>query len=98
MKVFKLARLPIYMVAKESLRRHHVDILSVPHESANDILVDGYYFPEKLRIRINDWGSGNANEFIAREVGTKLILKDKISSLYLLLLTNRMSWDAIRPD
>ncbi|XP_023900190.2 cytochrome P450 CYP736A12 isoform X1 [Quercus suber] len=54
-----LAKLPyLDMVVKESLRLHPVGPLLVPHESMEDIEVNGYYVPKKSRIIINVWAIG----------------------------------------
>ena len=50
-----LAKLPyLDMVVKElSLRLHPVAPIPIPHESMEDIEVNGYYVPKKSRIIIN---------------------------------------------
>ncbi|XP_050256106.1 cytochrome P450 CYP736A12-like [Quercus robur] len=54
-----LAKLPyLDTVVKESLRLHPVGPLLVPHESMEDIEVNGYYVPKKSRIIINFWAIG----------------------------------------
>ncbi|KAE8703318.1 CYP736A12 protein [Hibiscus syriacus] len=59
------------MVVKESFRLHPVAPLLVPHESTEDITVNGYFIPKKSRILVNTWSMGrdpkvwsdNAGEF-----------------------------------
>ncbi|KAL8134969.1 cytochrome P450 CYP736A12-like [Apium graveolens] len=62
----------LHMVVKESMRLHPIIPLLIPHESMEDIVVDGYYIKKKSRIIINSWGLGhdpknwseNVEEFI----------------------------------
>lgn len=59
------------MVIKESFRLHPVAPLLVPHESTEDVTVNGYFIPKKSRLLVNTWSMGrnpkiwssNAEEF-----------------------------------
>lgn len=76
----------LHMVVKESMRLHPIIPLLIPHESMEDIVVDGYYIKKKSRIIINSWGLGrdpkiwseNVQEFFPeRFIGRDIDLRGK---------------------
>ncbi|XP_010537441.1 PREDICTED: cytochrome P450 CYP736A12-like [Tarenaya hassleriana] len=46
------------MVTKEGFRLHPVGPFLVPHESMEDVVVDGFYIPRKSRVLVNVWSIG----------------------------------------
>ncbi|PIA39698.1 hypothetical protein AQUCO_02600266v1 [Aquilegia coerulea] len=69
------------LVIMESMRIHPVAPLLIPHESTEDITINGYFIPKKCRVLINTWAIGrdpnvwssNAEEFYPeRFIGTTI--------------------------
>ncbi|KAK9114883.1 hypothetical protein Syun_021680 [Stephania yunnanensis] len=46
------------MVIKETMRLHPVVPLLIPHESTEDITINGYFLPKKSRVIVNVWTIG----------------------------------------
>lgn len=48
----------LYMVVKETFRLYPISPSLFPHESMEDIVIDGYNIPTKTRVFINYWAFG----------------------------------------
>ncbi|KAI3730484.1 hypothetical protein L1987_61654 [Smallanthus sonchifolius] len=48
----------LHMVVKESFRLYPVAPLLVPHQSREDILINGYNIPKETRLLVNFWAFG----------------------------------------
>ncbi|KAF6150760.1 hypothetical protein GIB67_020843 [Kingdonia uniflora] len=74
------------MIVKETMRLHLVALLLIPHESTEEIMIDGYLIPKNSRIIINIFAIGrdpnawlkNIGEFYPeRFIGTNIDLRGR---------------------
>lgn len=56
------------MVVKETMRLHPVATIIAPHESMEDIVIDGYRIPKNSRILFNSWALGHDPRFWSENV------------------------------
>ncbi|KAK9045283.1 hypothetical protein V6N11_059170 [Hibiscus sabdariffa] len=54
------------MVVKESLRLHPASAFLTPHESVEDIVVNGYFVPKNSRILVNIWSMGRNPNMVGK--------------------------------